>query len=193
MTAEDCVARWDRNWVIVLAVRCVELACSSAWPPGLTNFCRSLVLIFHVALGFPVYRYTRAFRDLIARERRLTFPTDAATGGSEYGKQFDDRGSLLELGPSTGSTRHRRRRSSLSLFDSDSDSSLERHMLEEVKRRGSARSLGSRRGLAGGGRRERRRASAQDDSATEGDSSAESRVEADRRSRRRRSRSRQKL
>ncbi|BGP04599.1 hypothetical protein JCM10049v2_000401 [Rhodotorula toruloides] len=79
-TPEDCMSRWSRNWVVVLAV--------------------SLVLVFHIALGFPVYRYTR---------------------GSEYGKQFDDSGSLLELASPTTKSRHSRRRSSLSLFDSDSD------------------------------------------------------------------------
>ncbi|GEM06189.1 hypothetical protein Rt10032_c01g0206 [Rhodotorula toruloides] len=90
---EDCVARWDRNWVIVLAV--------------------SLVLVYHIALGFPVYRYTR---------------------DSDVGKRFDDIGNFLELASPTSASRHSGRRSSLSLFDSDSDSSLARHMLEEAKR-----------------------------------------------------------
>ncbi|KAL7343881.1 hypothetical protein BJY59DRAFT_152157 [Rhodotorula toruloides] len=135
-TPEDCMSRWSRNWVVVLAV--------------------SLVLVFHIALGFPVYRYTR---------------------GSEYGKQFDDSGSLLELASPTTKSRHSRRRSSLSLFDSDSDSSLERHMHEEAKRRGSMRSRGRVGSMTGRGRRKGRRMSFEEDSSTNGGSSDDGQVE----------------
>ncbi|KWU46677.1 hypothetical protein RHOSPDRAFT_31493 [Rhodotorula sp. JG-1b] len=34
---EDCIERWNRNWIAVLSV--------------------TLVLLFHLALGFPVFRY----------------------------------------------------------------------------------------------------------------------------------------
>lgn len=62
-TREDCEERYNRAWLILLAVGCV----ASTFPPALwlplaarlTPFstCR-FVLFSHIALGFPVYRYT---------------------------------------------------------------------------------------------------------------------------------------
>ncbi|GAA5837823.1 hypothetical protein JCM5353_002977 [Sporobolomyces roseus] len=38
-TKEECTSRWNRNWMIILAV--------------------AIVLLYHIAFGFPLYRYTR--------------------------------------------------------------------------------------------------------------------------------------
>ncbi|GAA5925449.1 hypothetical protein JCM10213_008793 [Rhodosporidiobolus nylandii] len=76
-TDEACKARWDRDWVIILVV--------------------GIVWIYHIALGFPVYRYTR---------------------GTEYGRQLKS-GFLLEEGKPQRSSLQRR----LSQWaDSSSDS-----------------------------------------------------------------------
>ncbi|TNY20598.1 hypothetical protein DMC30DRAFT_397177 [Rhodotorula diobovata] len=78
-TEEDCDERYNRAWLIVLAV--------------------GLVLFIHIALGFPVYRYTRACPppSRLDRPRGSPSQTRGRTGGPAYGVQLES-GFLLEPG-----------------------------------------------------------------------------------------------
>ncbi|GAA5857070.1 hypothetical protein JCM8547_007941 [Rhodosporidiobolus lusitaniae] len=103
-TEEECTDRWNRDWIMWLAV--------------------GIVLIFHAALGFPVYRYTR---------------------GTEHGKQLES-GFLLEVGKTASPTsghplqRRRSRWDSSSEEDEDDLKEMERELALAKKRRRERRS-----------------------------------------------------
>ncbi|GAA5878629.1 hypothetical protein JCM1840_003533 [Sporobolomyces johnsonii] len=102
---ENCTNRWNRAWVIILAV--------------------GLVLLYHIALGFPVYRYTR---------------------GTEFGPQLKE-GLLLEPGSAQRGTATLSRASSKrTMWDSDSDSAAERDRLKGSPSRSSKRRSSTQRG-----------------------------------------------
>lgn len=101
-TEEDCDERYNRAWLIVLAVGCASLlgVPSLATADQQTSTpVSSLVLFIHIALGFPVYRYTRACPppSRLDRPRGSPSQTRGRTGGPAYGVQLES-GFLLEPG-----------------------------------------------------------------------------------------------
>ncbi|GAA5876047.1 hypothetical protein JCM16303_007003 [Sporobolomyces ruberrimus] len=101
MSEEACTARWNRNWLIILGV--------------------GLVLLYHIAFGFPLYRYTR---------------------GPQGGTQIKE-GFLLELSHRDGEAgeeeEERKRRSQWSSESESSDSELERKRRRSIRREKRAR------------------------------------------------------